>query len=109
MTPNEFANAVKAKLDELLEGRAEVLTLPVEEIPAQAVLVLNPDPRPRAKGGLGIHKISSARWFTVFTPREGPLPIASDMAHDLATNKVGFSTPSLTRQVNEYLAAKAAA
>lgn len=109
MTPHEFAIAVKVKLDELLDGQAEVLTLPVEEIPCHAVLILNPDPRPRAYGGLGIHKISSARWFSVFTPREGPEGIAYDMANDLATRKVGFSTPSLTRQVNEYLANKTTA
>jgi len=108
MTPQEFAVAVKAKLDELLAGAAEVITVPVEEIPAHAVLILNPDPRPRALGGLGIHKISSARWFTIFLPREGPEGIAYDMANDLSTRKVGFSTPSISRQVNEYLTKKAA-
>ena len=106
MTPFEFATAVQAKLKELLPPGIETLVVPVEEIPCQAVLILNPDPRPRAFGCLGVHKISSARWFSVFTPREGPDGIAYDMAHDLQTNKVGFSLPSITRQVEEYLASK---
>lgn len=110
MTAKEFAEQVQSALGGMIPEEITTLVLPVSEISGWGVVVLNPDQRPRAHGGLGIHKTLSARWFSTFLPREGALAIAADMATDVhysvagVRGRPGFSLPSIAKQVEEYLA-----
>jgi hypothetical protein len=110
MTAKEFAEHVRAYLEGMIPEEITTLVLPVTEVGGWGVVVLNPDPRRRADGGLGIHKTLSARWFSTFLPREGAMAIAGDMAMDVhysvagVRGRPGYSLPSIAKQVEEYLA-----